>query len=243
MNLLGNAMKWTTAGFIEISLSKTRNKSDSKSLILMSITDTGRGIAADFIKHRLFAPFSQEDPLSEGVGLGLSTVYQLVVSLGGHVNVRSEIGIGTHADVYLPVQYLPAEHNPINPLLPKATRADCDSIHACLVGFTGYPDLTETPTGILTVEGKRQLCIQGALASIFMATPGWKTSYAGSIEEAHGQVIVIEEELLGRAIREKGQGVAELAAEHGFDFFVVLGGKIPVVKDDSSVNLIRIAQP
>jgi hypothetical protein len=243
MNLLGNAMKWTTVGFIEISLSRIRNQSDSQTLIHLSITDTGRGIAADFIKHKLFAPFAQEDPLSEGVGLGLSTVRQLVVSLGGHINVRSEIGIGTQADVYLPVQYLPAQHDLTFPLVPTATNEGCRSLHACLVGFNGYPDLTETPTGILTVEGKRQLCIQSTLASIFMATPGWRISLADSIEEAHSQVIVIEEELLGRAMREKKRGLAEMAAKYGFDFFVVLNGNTPVAMDDPSVNVIRVAQP
>jgi hypothetical protein len=39
-------------------------------------------------------------------------VQQLVMSLGGHVNVRSEIGIGTQADIYIPVQYLPASFDP-----------------------------------------------------------------------------------------------------------------------------------
>ncbi|KAJ5859746.1 hypothetical protein N7534_005023 [Penicillium rubens] len=77
-NLLGNAMKWTTAGFIEIALSKAKDRSDSQPpLVHLSITDTGRGIAPDFIKHKLFVQFSQEDPLSEGVGLGLSMVQQL----------------------------------------------------------------------------------------------------------------------------------------------------------------------
>lgn len=82
-NLLGNAMKWTTAGFIEIALSKAKDRSDSQPpLVHLSITDTGRGIAPDFIKHKLFVQFSQEDPLSEGVGLGLSMVQQLVLLLG-----------------------------------------------------------------------------------------------------------------------------------------------------------------
>jgi hypothetical protein len=209
----------------------------------LSITDTGKGIAADFLKHKLFAPFSQEDPLSEGVGLGLSTVHQLVTSLGGHVNVRSEIGIGTQADVYLPVQYLPADIDTTIPSAPKATNDDSGSIHACLVGFNGYPDLTETPTGILTVEGKRQLCIQSTLAGIFMSNPNWKISLADCIEEAHGQVVVIEEDLLRRAMREKQKDVAEMAAQYGFDFLVVLYGNAPIDPDPSSVHLVRVVQP
>ncbi|KAF9249004.1 hypothetical protein DTO013E5_8159 [Penicillium roqueforti] len=244
MNLLGNAMKWTTAGFIEIALSKVRDRSDSQSpLVHLSITDTGCGIAPDFIKHKLFAPFSQEDPLSEGVGLGLSMVQQLVMSLGGHVNVRSEIGLGTQADVYIPVQYLPASIAPEDSLTPTTTQPGTTPMHACLVGFNGYPDLTEAPTGILTVESKRNLSIQSALANIFMTKMKWRISLADSIDKARGQVIVIEEELLRRTMDENGQLVSEMAAQNGFDFFIVLSGNVPIILDSLSVNIIRVAQP
>ncbi|CAI7656301.1 unnamed protein product [Penicillium crustosum] len=244
MNLLGNAMKWTTAGFIEIALSKARDRSDSHSpLVHLAITDTGRGIAPEFIKHKLFAPFSQEDPLSEGVGLGLSTVQQLVMSLGGHVNVRSEIGIGTQADVYIPVQYLPASLDPQYSPSPTTTQPGTTPMQACLVGFNGYPDLTETPTGILTVEGKRNLSIQSALANIFMTKLKWNISLAGSIEKARGQVIVIEEELLRQTMDKNDQLVSEMAAQNGFDFFIVLSGNVPIILDSLSVSIIRIAQP
>ncbi|OQE37829.1 hypothetical protein PENCOP_c009G03672 [Penicillium coprophilum] len=244
MNLLGNAMKWTTAGLIEIALSKARDRSDSHSpLIRLSITDTGRGIAPDFIKHKLFAPFSQEDPLSEGVGLGLSTVQQLVMSLGGHVNVRSEMGIGTQADVYIPVQYLPASPGPEESPAPTTTQPGTTPMHACLVGFNAYPDLTEPPTGILTAEAKRNLSIQSALANIFMTKMKWNISLADSIEEARGQVIVIEQDLLRRAMDESDQRVSELAAQNGVDFFIVLSSNVPIILDSLSVNIIRVAQP
>ncbi|OQE06694.1 hypothetical protein PENVUL_c017G04439 [Penicillium vulpinum] len=244
MNLLGNAMKWTTAGFIEIALSKAKDRSDSHSpLVRLSITDTGRGIAPDFIKHKLFAPFSQEDPLSEGVGLGLSTVQQLVMSLGGHVNVRSEVGIGTQADVYIPVQYLPTGLGPEDSPAPTTTQPGTTPMHACLVGFNGLPDLTEAPTGILTVEGKRNISIQSALANIFMTKLKWNISLADSIEEARGQVIVIEQELLRQAMNENDQRVSEIAAQNGVDFFIVLSGNVPIILDNLSVNVIRVAQP
>ncbi|KAJ5576440.1 CheY-like superfamily [Penicillium sp. DV-2018c] len=244
MNVVGNAMNWTTAGFIEIALSKVKGRSNSQSpLVHLSITDTGRGIAADFVKHKLFAPFAQEDPLSEGVGLGLSTVQQLVMSLGGHVNVRSEIGVGTQVDVYLPVQYLPANSGPEASLGPASTQVGTPPMHACLVGFSGGPDLTEAPTGILTVQGKRKLSIQSALASIFVTKMKWAISLADSMEVARGNVIVIEEELLKQAMHDNGQSVSEIATKNGIDFFVVLSGNSPIILDNLCVNIIRIAQP
>jgi hypothetical protein len=245
MNLLGNAMKWTSAGFIEVALSKVKGRCDKLPLIHLSITDTGRGIAADFIKHKLFAPFSQEDPLTEGVGLGLSTVHQLVTSLGGHINVRSEVGIGTQADVYIPVQYLEARPDwDITPASSTTAQDSTDSIHACLVGFNEYPDLRETPTGILTVEGKRKLSIQSTIASILMKHLNWKISLADTMEKARSQVIVIEEGLLQRAMQENEKLALELSTKNRLRFFVVLlSGNVPLIPDERLVNVIRISQP
>ena len=244
MNLLGNAMKWTTAGFIEIGLSKAKDRSESQPpLVHLSVIDTGRGIAPDFIKHKLFAPFSQEDPLSEGVGLGLSMVQQLVMSLGGHVNVRSEIGAGTQADVYIPVQYLPASLDPADTAAQAIAQPGTTPMNACLVGFNGYPGLTEAANGILTVEDKRKLSIQSALTKIFMTIMKWDISLAASIEEARGQVIVIEEELLRQMMDESDQDLFKLAAQNGFHFFIVLSGNVPIILDSLSVNIIRVAQP
>ncbi|CAG7999580.1 unnamed protein product, partial [Penicillium salamii] len=243
MNLLGNATKWTEIGFIELSLSKIKSSADSRPLVHLSITDTGRGIAADFLKHKLFVPFSQEDPLSEGVGLGLSTVHQLVTSLGGHINIRSEIGIGTQADVYIPVENLDTETDGDLIPTPECPSKVPDPIHACLVGFNDYPDLTEPPTGILTIEEKRKLCIQSTLSSIFIKNLGWDISLADSIEKAQGQAIVIEEDLFGRLMTERQQGVTEMAAELGVNFFIVLCDSVPVTPEIPSANLICVSQP
>jgi hypothetical protein len=244
MNLLGNAMKWTSAGFIEVALSKVECRSDKLPLIHLSITDTGSGIAAEFIKHKLFVPFSQEDPLSEGVGLGLSTVHQLVTSLGGHINVRSGVGVGTQADVYIPVQYLEPPPDPnFDPALSNTVQASTDAVHACLVGFNGYPDLKETPTGILSVEGKRKLSIQSNIASIMMKNRNWKISLTDTLEKARGEVIVIEEALLQRAMQENEGLASELSTENRLHFFVVLSGNVPLIPDKKLVNTIRISQP
>ncbi|KAJ5297889.1 hypothetical protein N7508_008138 [Penicillium antarcticum] len=248
MNLLGNAMKWTSAGFIEVALSKVKGRSERSPLMHLSITDTGRGIAADFIKHKLFVPFSQEDPLSEGVGLGLSIVHQLVTSLGGHINVRSEVGIGTQAEVYIPVQYLESRPNfNIRPLSSTTTtrteQVPIDPIHACLIGFNGYPDLKEAPTGILTVEGKRKLSIQSTVASILMNDLHWKISLADTFEKARGEVIVIEEGLLHRAMQENEKLALELSTKSRLHFFIILSGNAPLITDDKMVNLVRISQP
>ncbi|KAK1018239.1 hypothetical protein LTR33_019403, partial [Friedmanniomyces endolithicus] len=96
MNLVGNALKYTEHGHVETRLetiSALRARASGVKLgehILLQVTDTGRGISRDFLKHRLFVPFAQENNLSVGTGLGLSLVRQLAESLGGIIDVGSE---------------------------------------------------------------------------------------------------------------------------------------------------------
>lgn len=239
MNLLGNAIKWTKSGLIEISLSRARDQPDPRCLLThLAVTDTGSGIASDFLRHKLFTPFSQEDPLAEGVGLGLSIVRQLVASLDGHINVRSELGIGTQVDVYIPVQRLenPGSGQSADVLhSPNVADSPMAPLHACLVAFNGYPDLKEAPTGMLTVEAKRKLSIQSTLADIFMSRFGWSVSLAESLEKARGDVAVVEEEKL-KVVSEGSWSMGS-----GFKFFLVLGSEAP--SESLPSNIIWVPQP
>ncbi|WPG98562.1 Hypothetical protein R9X50_00135400 [Acrodontium crateriforme] len=109
MNLLGNALKYTKQGQVAVTLSINRNtepqtlRSSISKQICLQVTDTGRGMSADFMKHKLFTPFAQENHLSVGTGLGLSIVHQLVHSLDGSINVQSKPNIGTDIAVMIPI--------------------------------------------------------------------------------------------------------------------------------------------
>jgi len=104
MNLLGNALKYTEAGFVAISLVQSGDTSQHMNLSL-TVEDSGRGMSADFQKTKLFSPFSQEDPFAAGTGLGLSIVKQIVESLRGEITVKSTVKVGTqiHVTLQLPV--------------------------------------------------------------------------------------------------------------------------------------------
>jgi hypothetical protein len=239
MNLLGNAMKWTHAGLIEISLSTATDQTKpSSSLAHLRVADTGRGIAPEFLKHSAFSPFTQEDALSEGVGLGLSVVHQLVKSLGGSINVKSELGVGTQVDVYVPVQYLVDSIPTKMPNSPprEAAASPKNPLKACLVGFNAYPDLTETPTGILSSDAKRKLAIQSSVAGILMAQLGWRISLAESLEEGGGDVAVIEEATFNTLS-------ADSLPTHLFRFFIVLGSMTSFSSRQISSNAILVSQP
>jgi len=68
----------------------------------ISCTDGGKGISSGFIRHSIFDPFSQEDPIAEGTGLGLSIVKQTITMLSGDVQIESNKKEGSTFTVTLP---------------------------------------------------------------------------------------------------------------------------------------------
>ncbi|KAK2017053.1 hsp90-like protein [Colletotrichum eremochloae] len=101
MNLFGNALKYTSTGFVLVSLSGQARAEGSKIDALIRVADSGKGMSEEFQQTRLFLPFSQEDSFQPGTGLGLSIVKQIVDSLRGSLEVRSEQNRGTEIDVHL----------------------------------------------------------------------------------------------------------------------------------------------
>jgi signal transduction histidine kinase len=101
MNLLGNSLKYTTNGFVAVSLRAHESANSSKTSCVIRIVDSGKGMSDQFQHDRMFVPFSQEDPFQPGTGLGLSIVKSIVDSLGGTMEVKSQEGVGTEIDVYL----------------------------------------------------------------------------------------------------------------------------------------------
>lgn len=101
MNLLGNSLKYTTSGFVAVSLRAHESTKSSKTNCVIRIVDSGKGMSEQFQHDKMFVPFSQEDPFQPGTGLGLSIVKSIVDSLGGTMEVKSQEGVGTEIDVHL----------------------------------------------------------------------------------------------------------------------------------------------
>jgi two-component system, sensor histidine kinase and response regulator len=95
--LLGNALKFTRSGEINISLRVVEQTKD-KIKIKAVIQDTGIGISSDFI-DRIFEPFIQADGSSTrefgGTGLGLSICKEVAKKMGGDIQVESWLNIGS----------------------------------------------------------------------------------------------------------------------------------------------------
>lgn len=111
MNLLGNSLKYTARGSIRILLSQeasTAKRPEMDRIVKLIVQDTGKGMGEDYLRHKLFKPFSQEDELSPGTGLGLSLVKQITSQLRGQIFVESRVGVGTTIAVTLPLEQSPS---------------------------------------------------------------------------------------------------------------------------------------
>ncbi|CBW27639.1 putative histidine kinase/response regulator fusion protein [Halobacteriovorax marinus SJ] len=96
-NLIGNAVKFTEKGSIEVKV-KVVQKSDSYFKLQFKVKDTGIGIRQE-AQARLFYSFEQADVSTSrkygGTGLGLSISKKLVEAMGGEISVSSEEGVGS----------------------------------------------------------------------------------------------------------------------------------------------------
>lgn len=70
--------------------------------VVVSISDTGRGIPADVLP-KIFEPFFTTKHIGEGTGLGLATSRQIIGSHRGELRVSTQVGVGTRFDVVLPI--------------------------------------------------------------------------------------------------------------------------------------------
>jgi PAS domain S-box-containing protein len=96
-NLVSNAIKFTPAGGVTITVSSTVQKDDAVA-VRFAVRDTGIGIPPDAVV-RIFEPFRQADASTTrnygGTGLGLSISRRLVEMMGGILEVDSIVGVGS----------------------------------------------------------------------------------------------------------------------------------------------------
>ncbi len=107
VNLVGNAVKFTESGQVEIDV-ETTPAGEGRVRLRIEVRDSGCGVAEED-RARIFEKFTQVDGSvrrkAQGAGLGLAISAGLIDLMGGRIGVDSEIGVGStfHIELELPV--------------------------------------------------------------------------------------------------------------------------------------------
>jgi len=126
-NLVGNAIKFTESGTVEISAELVTGNAQSppNTQLAITVSDTGIGIAEDKLE-RIFESFEQADGSTAreygGTGLGLTVAQQLVELHGGKIWVSSTVGVGSKFTFTLPVSESQPEFSSRQPRLTEGDR-------------------------------------------------------------------------------------------------------------------------
>jgi signal transduction histidine kinase len=118
LNLLSNAAKFTSKGTITLTVMRRQRPGGER--VMFEVRDTGIGISKEGLQ-RLFQSFSQaeRDTSSKfgGTGLGLALTRRFCDSMGGDVEVESQIGVGSSFKLEIPTQ--PRRGETVQPTLAK----------------------------------------------------------------------------------------------------------------------------
>jgi len=183
MNLLSNAIRYTTVGRVEARLEWDGD------CIRLCVSDTGQGIAPEY-QSSIFEPLNRGAQHGRtGTGLGLSIVREIVRAQGGELSLDSTVGVGSRFSVTIPEAAPPAERS-----ASSATRASGAGI--------------ERPTGTLS-ESRRAVVVEDdpSIAELLvwvLREAGFDAQSAGSVDEgrsliaAHRPDLILSDIEMGR---------------------------------------------
>jgi signal transduction histidine kinase len=199
MNLFNNAMKYTKHGFVKVSMEieedVSSQKKNPRSNLTLRVKDSGKGISQEFLRHQLYKPFTQEDNLATGAGLGLSIVKAIIQDLGGRIDFVSEPGVGTEATVQIPLtSATPVDlekWNIVNEIKEKVS-----GFRFRLDGFERYPEISEIPTGILSPDAQAAMLLKSSMQSSLTEWFGMQPAPL-TLDAAGSDLVVIMEAGLG----------------------------------------------
>ena len=103
-NLVGNAVKFTQEGHVEVRASFARDAESDTGTLSFEVDDTGCGISEED-QRRIASPYVQvgsRQARNGGTGLGLAICKQLVIAMHGNLEMQSALGCGTTFFVTIP---------------------------------------------------------------------------------------------------------------------------------------------
>jgi signal transduction histidine kinase/CheY-like chemotaxis protein len=210
VNLVGNAVKFTDKGGIEVQVTSEKQEASSQVTLIIEIQDTGVGIPKDKL-DTIFKPFVQAgahlEKEKQGTGLGLSIVKRLTEIMGGTVTVASVLEQGSAFHLRFP-------NVPISTRLPAAET----------LSSTEEANFNELRAAALLVVDDNETNCQ-LLAGMF-AGSHHRLFFGSSGEEAVAKARELKPDVLLLDVRMPGMGghkaLAEIRKTPGLEFMPVI---------------------
>ncbi|TAE55358.1 MAG: hybrid sensor histidine kinase/response regulator [Bacteroidetes bacterium] len=216
-NVLGNAIKFTSEGFVRIEMSGAEVRNRSQTRLVFCISDSGMGIPPDKLST-IYESFSQENTSTKrkfgGLGLGLSIVKALVDLHKGEIHISSEVNKGTTCRFVLPYETAPSsphtgsifpskeydlkgrhvlvvEDNPVNQLVMRNTlkKWQNTSAHFAANGAEAISILSKEPIDIILMD------LQMPVMDGYEATLAIRRGQAGA-EKADTPIIAVTADVM-----------------------------------------------
>jgi signal transduction histidine kinase/ActR/RegA family two-component response regulator len=203
-NLIGNALKFTEQGSVEVEVSH-RQLSESRVELTIAVHDTGIGIAPDAMP-KLFDRFMQADSTTArrygGTGLGLAISREIVDLMGGRIEVDSAVGVGSTFRVVVPMAHGEG-----------MKRISADSTMIGMSDMAGLRILVAEDNGVNQILIKAILDHMGHFSDI--VANGIEA--VSQVQNAHYDLVLMDiqmpemdGETATRAIRQLGNGVSAI---------------------------------
>lgn len=240
MNLFGNALKYTDAGYVRLFMKQDTISVHDEILpaVRITIADSGRGMSQDYLLHNLYTPFIQEDNQSPGLGVGLSLVHQIVNSLSGRIEIRSKVGQGTEVDVVLPIS---------GPESIPVSKCPFLGLQKCLKGKSVSFFTKSFERGNL---GIKQEVFSDIRSSLTRMVQDWFDLEVLDLDELDQKrpdfLIVTENEYRAFAHSPENSDIRQsMEPQHAYPLIVLSGhtGNWKVVKENSRDRAIFLSQP
>ena len=198
INLIGNAIKFTDTGGIEVRVNWEKQQTSSHATLVIEVQDTGVGIPKDRL-DAIFKPFVQagahREKEKQGTGLGLSIVKRLAEIMGGSVTVASVMDQGSAFHLRFP-------NVPISARLPASEKK---------VSAGSEVDFNELrPATLLVVDDNATNC---ELIAGMLAGSHHRLLFGSSGEEAVAKTRELKPDILLLDVRMPGMDGDEALAE------------------------------
>lgn len=123
----GNLTIETRKLTVDADMGRERAEVQPGQYVKVSVSDTGVGISPE-IQDRVLEPFFTTKEQGKGTGLGLSMVHGFVKQSGGHLEIYSELGLGTTISLYFPSASQPEENNTNDDLSSPPAKVGCETV-------------------------------------------------------------------------------------------------------------------